>query len=123
MHELGMVVEDSSLVASCLDYFDKLWQRSGDDLSNSQIDAWDETITEHHIRAQRPLGASDLGDFGTDTGFAPDAPSKVPTSVVDQRPKHSVKLLGTADNRVDPSFSAPIQEIERAGCHWAVCPT
>ena len=40
--------------------------------------------------------------------------------VVADAPQAFVKLLGTAGNRVDPA-SSTLEEVKRAGCHWAAC--
>ena len=118
-YELGMVAENKSIITNCQDYFDRLWQSFGQDLTRAQVDAWDETITKHHLRGGRPSGVSGLRDFGANTGLPPAPPTRIQKDDT-EAPQAFLKLLGTADNRADPDFST-IEELERAGCHWAVC--
>lgn len=68
--EFGFVAEDADVVASCRGYFDRLWERTGHDLSVRTLDGW-----EGHISDRRASGgvesAPSLGDEGTDVGFEP----------------------------------------------------
>lgn len=117
-HEFGMVVEDETIIATCRAYFDDLWQRGGADLSRGQVDAWDKTVTRYRVLGGRPNKPSGLGDFGADAGVGNPPPVRMPTVVTDA--SHAfVKFLGEGNNRVPLSFST-IEEIKRAGCHWAV---
>ena len=118
-YEFGMVTEDEAVTAKCRAYFDNLWQRAGNDLRRDQVDAWDETVTAHRIRGGRPNKTAGLDDFGADAGVDDPPPAQVPMVVADA-PQAFVKFLGKADNRVPLSFCT-IEEIEEAGCHWAVC--
>lgn len=43
-----------------------------------------------------------------------------PTLPCDPDARSFVKFLGRAGNRADPAFST-LEEIKRAGCHWAAC--
>lgn len=117
-YELGIVAEDADLIVKCQEYFDKLWQRAGQDLTLAQVDEWDEVITEHHIRGGRLAGVCGLRDFGANTGLPIATPPPIPAVDLDARA--FVKFLGTADNRVDLD-SSTFEEIKRAGCHWAAC--
>ena len=118
-HEFGMVAEDATIIAKCRAYFDDLWQRAGNDLRRDQVDAWDETVTGHHLRGGRLNQTAGLGDFGTDTGIADPPLPEVPTVVADAS-QAFVKLLGKGDNRIPLSVST-IEEIKGGGCHWAAC--
>ena len=120
-HEVGIVTEDSAIIAKCLAYFDSLWQHAGNDLLLDRVDAWDKTITNYRVRGGRPNEIAGLGDLGADVGVADPLPAQVPTVVTDAS-QAFVKLMGTGDDRIplsDPSST--IEEIKRAGCHWAVC--
>lgn len=117
-HEFGMVAEDAGIIEDCQAYFDDLWKRSGADLSRNQVDAWDEIVTRHHTLGGRSNKPTGLGDFGADAGVMESPPVQVPAVVADASQAY-VKFLGEGDNRVSLSFST-IEEIERAGCHWAV---
>ena len=116
-YEFGMVAEDATIIADCRAYFDKLWQRAGNNLRRDQVDAWDETVTAHRLRGGRLNQTAGLDDFGVDAGFADPPPARVPTVVADAS-QAFVKLLGKADNRI-PLSSCIIDELEGAGCHWA----
>ena len=117
-HEFGLVAEDTPIIATCRAYFDDLWRRGGDDLTRDQVDAWDQTVTRHRALGGRPSEQGDLGDFGADASVAGPSPIPVLADVPDA-PQAFVKFLGEGDNRVPLSFPT-IEEIKRAGCHWAV---
>jgi len=117
-HEFGIISEASEIIAACRRYFDDLWRRSGADLTVLQLDQWDETVTRHRAESRRPNSRVALGDFGADAGIVNPPPTDLPIAVADA-PQAFVKFLGEGNNRVPLSFST-IEEIKRAGCHWAV---
>ena len=117
--EFGMVIHDWTTIEKCLAYFDKIWHSAGTDLLLEQVEDWDKTVKDHWLQGGRPHEAGGLRDFGVDTGIE-DAPiAKAPVIVADAS-QAFVKFLGSSDDRVPLSF-ATIEEIKRAGCHWAVC--
>ncbi len=115
--EFGVVSEDASVVATCSAYFDALWRR-GADLSQDQVNAWDEITTRHLALGGRSSHSRDLGDFGADAGIT-EPPTALLPSIFANATQAFVKFLGKGDNRVPLSFSI-VDEIKRAGCHWAV---
>lgn len=117
-HEFGLVADEASIVATCRAYFDDLWRRGGSDLLQDQVDAWDKIVTHHRALGGRPGKQGGLDDFGADAGVV-DPPSVRVSSVVADAPQAFVKFLGEGDDRVSLSFGT-IDEIKRAGCHWAV---
>jgi HKD family nuclease len=117
-HEFGLVSEDTEIIGACLRYFNDLWRRSGADLTIPQLDRWDETVTRHRAEGGRPNRLSGLGDFGAEAGML-NPPLTILPIVVADAPQGFVKLLGKDDNRVSLAV-ATIDEIKRAGCHWAV---
>jgi len=117
-HEFGMVADEQIVIASCRSYFDALWKRSGADLTNDRLQAWDESVTRHHASGGRSSRKTGLSDFGVDAGFH-ESPSVSLPAVVTDASQAFVKFLGEGNNRVPLSFTT-IEEIERAGCHWAV---
>ena len=116
--EFGVVADDAAVIAACRDYFDGLWRRGSSDLSQDMLDSWEETVTCHRATGGRPNRARGLGDFGAEAGLAATLPVALPAVVVDAD-QAFVKFLGKGDNRVPVSFTT-IEEIKRAGCHWAV---
>lgn len=117
-HEFGIVSEAPEIIAVCRRYFDDLWGRSGADLTILQLDQWDATVTRHRAESRRPDSRIALGDFGADAGIVNPPPTVLPIAVADA-PQAFAKFLGEGNNRVPLSFPT-IEEIERAGCHWAV---
>jgi len=117
-HEFGLVADDDSIISACHAYFDRLWRRSGPDLTCKQLAAWDETVTRHRALGGRIDRGTTLPDFGVGAGFETPT-SEAVASVIADAPQAFVKLLGKSDNRVSLSFRT-VDEIDRAGCHWAV---
>jgi hypothetical protein len=117
-HEFGLVAQDAEIIAACRAYFDDLWQRAGNDLAHDQVDVWDKTVTQHRALGGRLGKLTGLKDFGADAGLLNQPSVSVPLAVADAS-QAFVKFLGEGDNRVSLTY-ATIDEIERAGCHWAV---
>jgi hypothetical protein len=117
-HEFGMVSQDAMVIATCRAYFEGLWMRVGPDLSSAQIDDWEEEVTSYCATGARPNRPSGLGDYGAKAGVPDPLPVVLPSVVADAS-QAFVKFLGEGNYRVPLSFPT-IEEVERAGCHWAV---
>ena len=117
-HELGMVTTDGTIIQKCLEYFDNLWRVAGDDLVPHRVAAWDRTVTDYLLKGGRPHAKGGLGDFGANTGILETSPAQVPIEV-SASSQAIVKFLGSAKDRCNLS-DLTIEEIKRAGCHWAV---
>ena len=116
--EFGVVTEDSAAVERCLAWFDALWQDAGSDLRRSQLDSWAHTLSNHLASAAPPPESGDLGDFGAVASFE-SLPFSGPPPIFADPPQSFVKFLGEGNNRV-PLDCPAIEEIDRAGCHWAL---
>ena len=117
-HEFGMVADDAQVIKGCRDYFNDLWKKAGQDLSSSQVNDWEATVSDHHWSGSCLGKADHLEDFGTDVGIVDPPPALQQTSLSD-KPRAFVKLLGKSDNRMSLD-TATIKELELGGCHWAV---
>ncbi len=116
-HEFGFVSDDAGVVKQCRAYFEALWLLSGADLVTARIDAWDAKVTRHLASGGGPRIASGLGDEGVDAGFPPEPPT--PPLLAAEAGHAFVKFLGEASNRA-PLMLPILDELRRAGCHWAV---
>ena len=116
--EFGIVSQEPTSIATCRAYFDNLWKLGRTDLSRDQLSAWDETVIRNRAFAKRFNGRSELGDFGADAGITEPSPIVLPVVVADA-PQAFVKFLGEGGNRAPSNFET-IEEVKRAGCHWAV---
>ena len=117
-HELGMVTTDGTIIEKCLEYFDNLWCEAGDDLVLDKVEDWERTVTDYLLEGGRPQERGGLDDFGVNTGIIETSPAQVP--IVESASSQAfVKFLGSADDRCQLS-DLTIEEIMRAGCHWAV---
>ena len=117
-HEFGMVADDAQVIKGCRDYFNDLWKKAGQDLSTSQVNDWEATVSNHHASGGSPGKTDHLKDFGTDVGIG-DPPSALQQTSLSEKPRAFVKLLGKSDNRMSLD-TATIKELELGGCHWAV---
>tara|TARA_R110002110_G_scaffold305242_2_gene519284 strand:+ start:5230 stop:6426 length:1197 start_codon:yes stop_codon:yes gene_type:complete len=118
-HEFGLVTDDAAINLECRNYFDLLWARGRTDLTREQVDEWDQAVTRHRAAGGRRPRASGLGDFGVDAGFAESPQTNLPAVFVDAE-QAFVKFLGLARDNRAPLSMPTIEEVERAGCHWAV---
>ena len=116
--EFGIVTEDSAAVERCLAWFDALWQDARSDLRQSQLDSWAHTLSNHLASGAPPSGSAVLEDFGAAASLEP-SPFTSPPSIFADPPQSFVKFLGEGNNRV-PLDCLTIEEIARAGCHWAL---
>jgi hypothetical protein len=117
-HELGFVAENAEIVTRCGNYFGNLWSRAAKDLTALRLDDWDKKVTRHLAEGARIEKLGKLGDEGVDVGA--DAEGLVLAKPwVDEAPQAFVKFLGEGHNR-DPLSCMTLDEIKRAGCHWAV---
>ena len=117
-HEFGVITEDGTAIQRCLAYFDTLWQDAGSDLRRSQLDQWTRNLS-HHLASVAPSSEpGDLEDFGAVAGLETSPVSNMPPIFTDP-PQAFVKFLGKVRNRV-PLECTTIEEIDRAGCHWAL---
>jgi hypothetical protein len=114
-HEFGFIADDDDVIAACTAYFDKLWQRAGQDLNHNQIDEWQGSLAQLRVNGSRPSQLSNLPDFGADVGLP--LSSAIPPLVTDA-PQAFVKFFGESHNRAEYSLPV-IEEVSRAGCHWA----
>jgi len=117
-HEFGIVAEDMAVILACRSYFDELWQRGGADLTEHQVDEWDNIVTRYRASGAKPASLFELPDYGANAGI-PSLPAvALPIPIADAS-KGFVKFLGEGHNRAPLSLTT-IEEVRRAGCHWAV---
>jgi hypothetical protein len=118
--EFGAVLRGASEVASCRSYFDQLWSRAGSDITNAQLDGWQQVVARHRAAGGWQGGGMGLGDFGADASQgiagAPPATSASTVGPVPLAAQSFVKFLGMGSDRVALGEST-LSEIERAGCH------
>ena len=116
--EFGIVTEDPAAIKRCLDYFEDLWERGGEDLCREQLEEWHATVTDYFESGARPVKPTGFGDFGADAGFVktPRISSHSPFSGHGQS---FVKFVGRDGERAGLSQKA-IKEVRSAGCHWAL---
>ena len=121
-HEFGLIAEDKSLIKTCRDYFDNLWNRSGKNLLPKQLDEWDKKIASRLFAQGKVSKVKGLKDFGANVGI-PIPPwdrinhaksFKVPQAVASAS-QAFVKFLGTGKERVALNFPI-IDEIKNSGC-------
>lgn len=119
-HEFGFVADDATIVRDCRSYFERLWELSAPDLSDERLTEWERQIDEYLASGAPPATASSLGDEGVDVGLDPDTLPEGPPLPpwVDEATQAFVKFFGKGDNRA-PRSMAILDEVERAGCHWA----
>ena len=118
-HEFGVVAEDKTIIKKCRTYFNKLWNRAGEDLDGDLLNDWDETVTAHNLMVGYPNYASSLSDFGADVGLTKPPLTQMPQGVA-HATQAFVKLNSDSKKR-RPLTVRTIEEITSGGSHWAVC--
>lgn len=117
--EFGVVSEENSVVTACREYFERLWEQAGPDLTACTLGKWQAEITNRLIRGGRLPAPDELADHGADVGLPrmPDIPA---AAVFEDRSQAFVKFLGQGHNRA-PLSETVVGELEGSGCHWALC--
>ena len=118
-HEFGMVTSDGTIIEKCLEYFDNLWRVAGDDLVLDQVDDWDRTVTDYLLEVVVHTREAVSATLVSIPGLSKRHLRRY-RIVVSASSQAFVKFLGSANDRCQLSDST-IEEIKRAGCHWAVC--
>lgn len=117
-HEFGFVSENADVIAECSRYFEDLWRRGSGNLTNKELDSWEEALTSYRAAGGRPSQSDGLGDFGADARFPQDSQANEFLSA-SEATQAFVKFLGVSSKRVPLSYPV-VEEIQRAGCHWAL---
>lgn len=116
-HEFGFIADDEQIISHCHNYFDDLWNKAGSNLSLAQTDQWDKKVTEQLAKGAKPSSIADLGDEGVEADQTTIPPLESPPWVADAN-QAFVKFFGVSNDREDLSLPV-IEEVKRAGCHWA----
>lgn len=116
--EFGCFSEDLELIKACREYFDRLWKAAaGSDLMSAQLDEWKVQVSAFLASGGRPELEAGLPDYGAAVDADP-----VPRIVKPGWPAESgqafVKFFGEGNDRLPWTFGV-LEEIRRAGCHWA----
>lgn len=115
-HEFGFVSEDAGIIGRCGQYFDDLWGRAGQDLSEGRLTEWERKVTSHLAAGARTAVAIGLGDEGVDAGVSAE-PIALP-AWVGEAEQSFVKFFGESDKRAERTMTI-LEQVEASGCHWA----
>ena len=91
--ELGIVTNDPAAVASCMDYFESLWNR-GRILRPAEATDWAATLPAYLASGGRRRASPSLGDIGADIGL-PQPPRISLAAPFYEGEQAFVKFLGT----------------------------
>lgn len=116
--EFGIVSQLPDSIETCQTYFDNLWKRGRTDLTLDQLKAWELIVTRYCASAKPSSRGGGLGDYGADAGITEPPSDTLPAAFTDAR-QAFIKFLGEGSNRAPLSYDT-LEEIKRAGCHWAV---
>lgn len=114
--EFGFVAENTKIIGSCVDYFEDLWERSGQNLTFEQLRRWENKLSAKLAHGMKSYRKNDLGDEGADVGNTPP-PIDLPAWMADA-PQAFVKFFGISSDRALHSMRVS-EEVTRSGCHWA----
>lgn len=117
-HELGLVIDDASLIKDCRDYFDDLWRDGKTNLSDDLVDLFEKKVTHYRDSSGGKSSQEPREDYGADTSDVSPSPVRMPKVLADGQ-QAFVKLLGDSGKR--HSLSTPtIEMVDLDGCHWKV---
>jgi hypothetical protein len=115
-HELGFVTENAGIIGRCGQYFDDLWERAGQDLSEERLTEWERKITSHLATGASQAWAGGLGEEGIEVEGS--SGSTVLPAWVGEAEQAFVKFFGKSDNRADRTRTV-FELVQSSGCHWA----
>ncbi len=124
-HEFGLVATDPDITATCLAYFDKLWNRAGKNLTVAKLNQWEQKLLQAKASGARPSVIEKLSDEGVNLGYEPEdigaarTPSVTEEQGVANGTQAFVKFFGLSENDRMPYDHLILDEVKRAGCHWA----
>src|SRR5262249_54819783 len=114
--EFGFVADEAAILATCADYFERLWERAGPNLTLDCLERWESQLRSALACGSRPAPPTFLKDEGADAGIVtPPIPLLV---VVAEASQWFVKFFGDSTNRADRSVSV-LDEVRRSGSHRA----
>ena len=114
-HELGIVTDDHSMIQSCTEYFDSLWERAGSDLTDARLSKIEDRVSAFLASGRYLKRRVSLGDEGADLSL-PELPPESALQPLAERA--FVKFLGEGHRRI-PSSSPVLDELLRSGCYAA----
>lgn len=115
-HEFGFVSDEAHVLTSCAAYFERLWARSGEDLTKEQLRGWRETLDA--ARARDGGGPPPrLPDHGADAG------GDTPLAIKDGEGRGYenqafLKFFGRGSDRT-PRHLMIADIVAESGCNWA----
>ena len=117
-HELGLVSDETALIGTCTEYFERLWTlagKHGKSLSMDMLKKWEAEIAP--LAAKKGATAPGVRDYGADLGFMPDPPATSVESAITTQA--FVKFFGEGHNRIDPATPV-LDEVDGSESHWAL---
>jgi len=115
-HEFGFAATDPAVVAAAGAYFDRLWGRTNNDLTEARIDGWDARIRAWLATGAPPVRPTGLGDESEDGGL-PSLPEE--SQLAQTAGQAFVKFFGQGNNRA-PLDLPVIDEVRSSGSHRAM---
>lgn len=115
-HEFGFAAGDPAIVATCGEYFERLWKLAGADLTKATLKEWQKILEARRV-ANPAKRKNSLPDFGAKV--AADSPFVTTTtrapSFVNQA---FVKFSGTGDNKARRDLKID-DVVAESGANWA----
>lgn len=115
-YEFGFVSDEAEVLAACQTYFDRLWLKSGEDLTRTQLSEWRKVVAA----ARRKGGGGTrpkLPDYGAKGPGGPLALAAARKG--EEYPNQAfLKFMGTASERA-PLDLGIAEMVAESGCAWA----
>jgi hypothetical protein len=115
-HEFGFAASDPAIVATCGEYFERLWKLAGADLTPAKLNEWEKILEARRV-ANPGKRKNALPDFGAKVPA--DSPFVTPTAATPSFANQAfVKFSGTGDNKASRDLRID-DVVAESGANWA----
>ncbi|MGQ0588667.1 MAG: phospholipase D family protein [Sphingosinicella sp.] len=114
-HEFGFISDEAEVLAACQSYFDRLWLKSGEDLTRGRLAEWRKVVAA----ARRKGGGGTRSKLPDHGARGPRGPLAASARKPDEYPNQAfLKFMGTAGERAPLDLDIA-DMVAESGCAWA----
>jgi hypothetical protein len=115
-HEFGFAASDPAIVATCEEYFERLWKLAGADLTKAKLKEWQKILEARRV-ANPAKRKNSLPDFGAKV--VAESPFVTTTTRAQSFANQAfVKFSGTGNNKASRDLKTD-DVVAESGANWA----